>query len=157
MHDQSHVATWQICSLYSKLAISYCDHCISIGVERHNFVSNPVSNPHTGFTVSHEVPHINLSDRPKLPMFTSFPAQSGKFINIVQRIGAKYQWLGTHLLNDDTGSRTESMLFSGPQATIHSILSSWLQGGGKEPVTWATFINVLKQIGLSELAKELGK
>ena len=93
-------------------------------------------------------------------MFTSFPAQSGNVINIVQRIGAKYEWLGIHLLNDDTGSKTELIISSDPKSPttiIRSILSSWLQGGTKEPVTWATFINVLKQIGLSELAKELGK
>ena len=93
-------------------------------------------------------------------MFTSFPAQSEKFINIVQRIGAKYQLLGIHLLNDGTGSVTQSIIVSDPKSPttiIVNILSSWLQGGGKEPVTWATFINVLKQIGMSELAKELGK
>ena len=126
--------------------------CVSIG---QNSVSNPTSNPHTGSTAS-----LELSGKPKLPMFTSFPAKSGNVINIVQRIGAKYDWLGIHLLNDDTGSKTELIISSDPKSPptiIRSILSSWLQGGGKEPVTWATFINVLKQIGVSELAKELGK
>ncbi|CAI8020977.1 hypothetical protein GBAR_LOCUS12490 [Geodia barretti] len=112
----------------------------------------------TGPTVSHEVPLINLSDRPKLPMFTSFPAQSGKFINIVQRIGANYLLLGIHLLNDETGSITQSIISSDPKSPtniILNILSCWLQGGGRRPVTWVTFINVLTQIGLLELTKEL--
>ena len=137
---------------HSTVRRGFALQCISTGAQR----QNSVSNPHTGSTVSHEVPLINLSDRPKLPMFTCFP----KFINIVQRIGANYLLLGITLLNDDTGSITKSIIVSDPKSAttiILNILSRWLEGGGREPVTWGTFINVLTQIGLSELAKELGE
>ena len=35
-----------------------------------------------------------------------------------------------------------------PPIITESIIASWLKGGGKEPVTWATFIKVPRQIDL---------
>ena len=35
------------------------------------------------------------------------------------------------------------------------ILREWLAGSGKQPVTWWTFIEVLKDVGFSELAKDI--
>ena len=35
------------------------------------------------------------------------------------------------------------------------ILREWLGGRGKQPVTWWTFIEVLKDAGFSELAKDI--
>ena len=93
-------------------------------------------------------------------MFTFLRTGSGNVINIIQRVGAKYQVLGTQLLNDDTGSITEAIIASDPKSPaiiVHNILSRWLQGGGREPVTWATFIAVLKEVGLTELAKDIEK
>ena len=34
-----------------------------------------------------------------------------------------------------------------------AILTRWLQGQGKQPVTWSTLIDVLNDIGLSELTQ----
>jgi len=66
--------------------------------------------------------------------------------------------LGALLLNDEHGAKTEAIIASNPikpaRETTHEILSSWLKGGGKEPVTWGTFTAVLKQIGLKSLAQD---
>ena len=93
-------------------------------------------------------------------MFTFLRTGSGNVINIIQRVGAKYQVLGTQLLNDDTGSVTEAIIASDPKSPaiiVHNILSRWHQGGGREPVTWATFIAVLNEVGQTELAKDIVK
>ena len=103
---------------------------------------------------------FELFDRPRLPLFTSFPTRYGGHLNIIQRIGAKYQVLGIQLLDDDTGSKTEAIIASDPKSPANitiGILSSWLTGGGRQPVTWATFIAVLEEIGLAELAADIKK
>ena len=35
------------------------------------------------------------------------------------------------------------------------ILQEWLEGSGKKPVSWATLVNVLRDIELSTLADEI--
>ena len=103
---------------------------------------------------------LNLSDRPNLPLFTCLHTKSGDVINIIEGIGAKYQLLGIQLLNDNTGSITRAIIsshFMSPVIIVQNILSRWLEGNGRQPVTWATFIAVLKEVGLMELAKDIGK
>ena len=116
----------------------------------------------TGFAATNEgqTAPLKLLDRPKLPLFTSLPTQSGDILNIIQRIGAKYQLLGIQLLDDDTGAKTEAIITSDPKSPANitiSIISSWITGGGRLPVTWATFITVLKEVGLTELATDIEK
>ena len=41
------------------------------------------------------------------------------------------------------------------KAITIEILREWLAGRGKQPVTWQTFIEVLKDAGFSELAKDI--
>ena len=87
------------------------------------------------------------------------PTKYGEALRIVQRVGANYTMLGTLLLNDDTGAIIEAIVahHQQPELITGSILSKWLQGGGREPVTWATFIAVLNEVGLTELAKDIEK
>ena len=42
-----------------------------------------------------------------------------------------------------------------PERINEEILRQWLSGKGKQPVTWATLIEVLHDIGLSTLAKDI--
>ena len=109
----------------------------------------------TGSTSPRTVCPLNLSDRPELPLFTCLHTRSGDVINIIQRIGAKYQVLGIQLLDDKTGSITEAIIASRPISPAIIVLSMWLQGSGRQPVTWATFITVLKEVGLIELGKDI--
>ena len=88
------------------------------------------------------------------------PTKCGGPLRIVQRVGANYKMLSTLLLNDDTGATTEAIIIAHhqqPALITDSILSIWLQGRGREPVTWATFIAVLNEVGLTELAKDIEK
>ena len=101
-----------------------------------------------------------LSAKPTLPMLTFLPSHSGDGIKIIERIGVKFRTIGTLLLADDNGAKTEAIIASHhhqPANITRGILSSWLNGGGKEPVTWGTFIVVLCQAGLQKLAQDIEK
>lgn len=66
--------------------------------------------------------------------------------------------LGTLLLKDDNYAITSSIVeqFQSNAFKINfEVLTRWIQGKGKDPVTWETLVEVLKCIELSQLAKEI--
>ena len=78
----------------------------------------------------------------------------------MDQIGIHYWELGVLLLNDDTGAVTQAIIdqYREDATKINrEILQRWIQGRGKLPVEWATLIEVLKDIGLTELAREIEK
>ena len=83
-----------------------------------------------------------------------FKTRSGN-INVLKQIGAHYWELGILLLDDDTGADTQAIIEhhheDATKINIH-ILQKWIQGRGKLPVEWSTLVEVLKDVGLSELA-----
>ena len=95
-----------------------------------------------------------------MPQLITFPTKDGQQLKIVERIGADYKHLGIVLLNDDTGSKIQAIVADHRQQSheiTNDILIRWLKGGGREPVTWATFVAVLKEVSLTELAKDIEK
>ena len=66
--------------------------------------------------------------------------------------------LGIILLEDGDGS-TVNQIVSDCQrqsaAIVLEILTVWVQGGGKRPVTWKTLTDTLKVIELIELASDI--
>ena len=81
---------------------------------------------------------------------------SGGAVNIVQQIGTHYHVLGPLLLRDDTGAVTSAIVSQHQRdaALINQeILTRWLQGQGKLPVSWVTLIDVLKGVELTELSQ----
>ena len=75
----------------------------------------------------------------------------------MDQIRIHYWELGVFLLNDDTGAVTQAIInwYHEDAAKINrEILQRWIQGQGM-PVEWATLIEVLKDIGLTELAREI--
>lgn len=105
-----------------------------------------------------EVVLLDLSDAPTLPKLQFLQTKSGKGINIIESIGAKYNAVGTLLLEDEDGVKMEAIVISQYQKVPninHHILSTWLQGGGKKPVTWSTLIDVFKKVGLTRLARSI--
>ena len=64
------------------------------------------------------------------------------------------------LLDDDYGHIADAIerqqQYDSEQSTL-KIVQRWLiTGGGRQPVTWGTLIQVLEDIQLNELARELG-
>ena len=112
----------------------------------------------SGSSVTRSGPLRSLSGRPTLPELCLFRTRSGSTIGIVQQIGGHYSDLGIHLLQDDTGAITQalaSQYHHDANAINQAILSRWIQGVGKQPVTWDTLIEILDNIGLPLLANEI--
>ena len=65
---------------------------------------------------------------------------------------------GILLLKDTSGAKIHDIARKhrqdGMEITIE-ILKEWLAGKGKQPVTWWTLIEVLKDVEFSELAKDI--
>ena len=77
-------------------------------------------------------------------------------INIPQRIGIKYPNFGTQLLGDFVFVTSLEQQHSCDSEKINTmILQAWLDGKGKEPKSWATLVEVLKDIQLGELARQI--
>ena len=73
-------------------------------------------------------------------------------------IATKYVKFGTFLLDDRNGSRVKIIAhkhhYDAEQINTE-ILQEWLTGRGKQPVTWATLVKVLRDIELSDLAGDI--
>ena len=92
-----------------------------------------------------------------LPQLILFKTRSGS-INIVERIGTNYWKLGVLLLEDATGEVTQAIIEQHHEDVTKinfQIFQKWIQGKGKLPVEWSTVVEVLKNIGLVQLASEI--
>ena len=92
--------------------------------------------------------YVPVTDRPTLPQLLSFPCAERK-VNIPVEIGTKYARFGTLLLEDANGTRVSNMEHQyqrDPERINTEIFREWLNGKGKQPVTWATLIEVLHDI-----------
>ena len=66
--------------------------------------------------------------------------------------------LGALLLNDDTGDITDAIIEEyreNASRITRKIVRQWIQGRGRQPVTWDTLAGVLRSINLSELANTI--
>ena len=65
---------------------------------------------------------------------------------------------GTFLLDDRNGARVKNLEYQYHRHAEHintAILQKWLTGSGKQPVTWATLVEVLHDIEFSTLAGDI--
>ena len=112
---------------------------------------------YSGVGVAHN--KLSPTERPTLVKLLKFPIRDGEsYIDIIEKIGAKYNKFGVLLLEDETGSKVkaiESHYKEDPERINQEIFGQWLQGEGKQPVTWKTLIEVLYDSRLSEIAKEV--
>ena len=86
----------------------------------------------------------------------NFPGKSGN-ISIPQQVGTKYFMFGVLLLDDKTGTEVNAIVtqYRGDAEQINSeILRLWIGGKGK-PLSWNALIDVLKAIGLNNLADNI--
>jgi len=96
-------------------------------------------------------------ERPTLPNLLTFPVKSGSCINIPRQIGTNYFPFGVLLVNDETGAEVNAITTQyrdNAQQINLEILRMWIGGKGKHR-SWGTLINVLKAIGLSNLAGDI--
>lgn len=95
---------------------------------------------------------------PELVDIINFETSSGENIKILEQIGTHYSDFGILLLQDKNGAVVQSIIEEANNKAVkinRDILTKWLEGTGKQPITWATLIGVLKDINLRVLAKKL--
>ena len=98
-----------------------------------------------------------MAERPTLPQLLHFLIR-GKPVNVIRMIGTYYYEFGVSLLQDDTGAEMDAIVEQCREDTTkinRQVLSRWLRGEGKQPVTWATLATELEFCGLTELAKDI--
>ena len=79
-------------------------------------------------------------------------------INVPQEVSTKYTQFGILLLEDNYGHRVRNMEHKhrGDVEQINmEILREWVNGRGKQPVSWATLTEVLRDVELSVLARDI--
>ena len=111
----------------------------------------------TSFHTSFLSPPIFQQLSVTLPQLICLKTKSGS-IDVLERIGTHYWKLGVLLLDDTTGEVTQAIIEHQHEDATKinlQIFQKWIQGKGKLPVEWSTLIEVLKDVGLSELAIEM--
>ena len=96
-----------------------------------------------------------MDESPTLPELMCF---GSKEIDIIEEIGIKYNRFGVSLLQDKTGAKIEAIVTKcrgDVYETNQKVLSRWIRGEGKKPVSWATLATELDKCRLKELAKSI--
>ena len=96
-----------------------------------------------------------MDECPTLPELMCF---GRKEINIIEEIGTKYYDFGINLLQDDTGAKMDAIVDECRDNAIkinRKVLSKWIRGEGKQPVSWITLATVLDKCRLKKLAKTI--
>ena len=94
---------------------------------------------------------------PTLGGLWHFPVINGH-IDLAEEIGADYEKFGTLLLEDNNGNKVKNIEVSergDPVKITVEILKKWLQGKGRKPVTWQTFVKCLQDTNLNTLAEKM--
>ena len=100
---------------------------------------------------------FDTDDRPRLDDLRNFPVNGG-FKDIAVQIGSDYVRFGTLLLKDESGSTVKNIekeKRGHPVDITVEILQQWLQGKGREPVTWQTLVKCLQDANLNVLASSI--
>ena len=99
-----------------------------------------------------------MNKQPFMPNFT-FLEEGNIKVYIVERIGVDYRSIGTELLNDIHGTilpAIEKDQLGKTDAIIAEIFQRWLAGKGRQPVTWQTLVDVLRDTAkLHSLADDI--
>ena len=80
------------------------------------------------------------------------------FKDIVAEIQNDYELFGTLLLKDTSGSVIRSIktvTHGSPLDSTAAILHQWLEGKGRQPVTWRTLIECLRDMKLNIVAESI--
>jgi len=102
--------------------------------------------------------HCIPDTKPTLPELLRFTCTDGRVLNTPVEIATKYVNFGIFLLDDRNGSRVKIIAhrnLNNAEQINTELLQEWLTGRGKQPVTWATLVEVLRDIQLSALADEI--
>ena len=94
-----------------------------------------------------------------MPELICFPSCEGK-INLIEKIGFDFHAFGILLLEDSNGNKIgaiENEMLNNAEKITYRIFTLWLNGKGRQPVTWSTLVSVLYDTGLHQLAKTIDR
>ena len=101
--------------------------------------------------------NIVPAGQPTLPELVRFRGQK-RIINIPQQISTHCRMFGILLLEDSNGARISAIFEhcrDNPEKINLAILQEWVEGSGKQPVTWDTLVEVLRDAELTVLASDI--
>ena len=100
--------------------------------------------------------YICIGSKPTLPHILAFPFKTG-VDNIVKKIAGSRDIFGILLLEDDDGSIVSGIAASNqsPNEITLAIVRHWIQGNGRQPISWDTFIDTVRKAGLVTLADDI--
>ena len=99
---------------------------------------------------------LQKDDPPSLECLLHFPLKGSKeSLNIIANIAMEVDDLGIFLLSYATTDVIKTRFNNDLVKATKEVLHQWIQGNGKMPVTWNTFIQVLRKIRLSVVAKQI--
>lgn len=118
-----------------------------------NYYNNVLFIVHTWCATSCK----SADDTPTLDALRHFRLKDGH-IDTAAEIGSDYEKFGTLLLEDKKGNKVDSIAkfkhYSPVDITVE-ILKQWLQGKGRKPVVWETFVKCLRDTDLNVLADDI--
>ena len=91
-----------------------------------------------------------------MPEFINFPMPSGK-VNLAQKIN-RFQDFGIIILKDNEGDHIDAIMREHrdrAEDINKSVFRLWVKGEGLKPVSWATLVDVLQDVGLNTLARDI--
>ena len=101
--------------------------------------------------------HYFIDEQPILIELVRFRGRERR-INIPQEISTKYPQFGILLLEDTKGTRVRNIEYKHREDAEQinlEILQEWINGRGRQPVSWATLTEVIRDVELSELASDI--
>ena len=101
--------------------------------------------------------HCFIGEQPTLMELVRFRGRERR-INVPQEISTKHFQFGILLLEDANGARVSNIEHKhrGDVEQINmEILQEWVSGRGRQPVSWATLTEVLRDVELCELASDI--
>ena len=79
-------------------------------------------------------------------------------MNLAEEIGTHYTKFGVSLLEDATGNRVANIVQAHRDRAEEincEVFRLWLNGKGRQPVSWDTLVCVLRDVGLKKLAQHI--
>ena len=102
--------------------------------------------------------HTHTDKEPTLLQLTLLKSPSGKKLEIIRNIAPDWRQFGIHF-DFDTAGHTLGLIASkhrdDPINCCTEMMGMWLKGRGRQPATWATLIDLLKNAEMNSLAQEL--
>ena len=106
---------------------------------------------------NHHMAMLFPGEQPTLRELVRFRGRKRR-INILREIGIRYLQFGILLLEDTNGTKVRNMEHK-HQRNVEQInmeiLYHWVSGMGRQPVSWTTLTEVLRDVGLCELASDI--